>query len=77
MIRLGRHQLLVILVAVGFLCEVTTGKKHHGQELHKLRTKFQKAPPHIHSKFAYVTWSNDTGYDIKVFIVNGVIYHFN
>lgn len=24
--------------------------------------------PHIHSKFAYVTWSNDTGYDIKVWM---------
>jgi len=26
-------------------------------------------PPHIHSKFAYVTWSKDKGYEIKIFAV--------
>ena len=29
-------------------------------------TEFYKPPPHIHGKFAYVTWSKDKGYEIKV-----------
>ncbi|ODM95390.1 putative phospholipase B-like 2 [Orchesella cincta] len=26
-----------------------------------------KKPPHLHSKFAYVTWTKEKGYDIKIF----------
>lgn len=33
---------------------------------HKDPKKSFKKPPHLHSKFAYVTYTKEKGYDIKV-----------
>jgi hypothetical protein len=58
-----------LAIIIGILACPSDAKVHNKRKTTKTHHKFPfhgAPPPHIHSKFAYVTWSNDTGYDIKV-----------
>lgn len=53
---------LVFLAVAVLYCDGLKRTK----ELQTVRDYF-KPPPHIHGKFAYVTWTKEKGYDIKIF----------
>lgn len=61
MLRLWNIAPLVAGV-IFILVTIADARIHHI----KKTTKYE-APPHIHSKFAYVTWTKEKGYDIKIF----------
>jgi len=62
--RRGGLEMAIVIFCLG-IC--LFGSVVDCEKVSKITKSFRmkSAPPHIHSKFAYVTWTKEQGYDIK------------